>query len=84
MGKVNPRLMTILMDKTTPENLAGISGMLNSVASISLPIGTVLILSAIPIFGMQVVTLTVTGLLILLVVYLSVTVGFYRNKNMNS
>lgn len=84
MGKVNPRLMTIIMDKTTPENLAGISGMLNSIASISLPIGTVLILSAIPIFGMRVTTLTVSGLLVLLVVYLSISIVFYRSKETDS
>lgn len=84
MGKVNPRLMTIIMDKTTPENLAGISGMLNSIASISLPIGTVLILSAIPISGMRVTTLTVSGLLVLLVVYLSISIVFYRSKETDS
>ncbi|MFO9689103.1 MFS transporter [Weissella confusa] len=84
MGKVNPRLMTIIMDKTTPENLAGISGMLNSIASISLPIGTVLILPAIPIFGMRVTTLTVSGLLVLLVVYLSISIVFYRSKETDS
>jgi MFS family permease len=79
-GKLNPRLTAALMDNTTPETLAGVSGMLNSLASVSLPLGTVVILSSIPIFGVSIVTSVITVVVVLLMLFLLVAIAASRKN----
>lgn len=73
MGKINPKLYAMLMEKTDASTLSGIIGVLNSSLTFAAPIGAIVLVGGYPIIGK---TNTVTVCLgVMLITFILIVTG---------